>query len=234
MGLELYAKIEEYLGIDEETKSIHKSFLKIIFEKECKNIIDIGCGKGAFIMHLLVNQVKAYGIDLSNEQIKVCKSYGLNANCLDIKDVKDKFDCATAIFDLVNYIPKDELIQFLQNVNNVLIKGAYFIFDVNTLFGFEDIAQGVLNINLDEKFISIDANFEDKKLYTDITLFSKDKNDLYKKEEDSIVQYYYEMQYLKQALKDTNFDVEDIINLNLYSNEKADKILFLCQKINKL
>ncbi len=231
MGLELYAKIEEYLGIDEETKSIHKSFLKIIFEKEFKNIIDIGCGKGAFIMHLLANQIKAYGIDLSTEQIKVCKSYGLNANCLDIKDIKDKFDCATAIFDLVNFIPNNELLQFFKNVNNVLIDGAYFIFDVNTLFGFEDIAQGVLNINLDEKFIAVDANFEDDKLYTDITLFTKNKNDLYNKEEDSIVQYYYEIQYLKQALKDSNFEVENIINLNLYSNEKADKIIFICKKI---
>ncbi len=231
MGLELYAKIEEYLDFNEEVKNLHKLFLKIIFEKDLTNVIDIGCGQGAFIMHLLANKVKAYGIDLSTEQIKICKDYGLNAKCTDIKDVKDSFDCATAIFDLVNYIPKNDLVQFLQNVNKVLEDGAYFIFDVNTLFGFEDVAQGVLNINLSDKFIAVDAKFEDEKLYTDITLFSKDKNDLYKKEEDSIVQYYYEMQYLKQALQDANFDVEDIINLNLYSNEQADKIIFVCKKI---
>ncbi|MCB9096387.1 MAG: hypothetical protein H6630_01880 [Arcobacter sp.] len=48
-------------------------------------------------------------------------------------------------------------------------------FDGNSYFGFEEVAQGTITIDLEDKFIAIDANFEDEKLQTDITLFKEDK-----------------------------------------------------------
>merc|ERR1711879_222638 len=101
------------------------------------DIIDIGCGQGAFIMHLLANGVNAYGIDLSVEQIKVCQAYNLNADAISLEKVDEKFSCATAIFDVINYIPKNDLQAFFKDASNVLNNEGYFIFDVNTLFGFE-------------------------------------------------------------------------------------------------
>ena len=65
-----------------------------------------------------------------------------------------------------------------------LNNNGYFIFDTNSLFGFEEVAQGSLNINLRNKFISIDALFKEEKLKTDIRVFTHEKNNLFKKEED--------------------------------------------------
>jgi len=230
MGLELYAKIEEYLDFEEEVIQLHKAFLGEIFEKNLDNILDVGCGQGAFLNHLKANAKTASGIDLSSEQIKVCKSFNLDAKAIDLKEVTSKYDCITAIFDVINYIPQNDLNTFIKEAYTVLNTKGYFIFDTNSLFGFEEVAQGSLNINLKNKFISIDALFEDEKLKTEITVFTQERNNLFKKEEDTVTQYYHSNENLKNSLKNAGFKIEKIINFNLHSDEDSDKLIFICQK----
>jgi cyclopropane fatty-acyl-phospholipid synthase-like methyltransferase len=230
MGLELYSKVEEYLGLEDEVKDLHSYFLSIVFEKQLDDIIDIGCGQGAFMMHLRANEVNAYGIDLSVEQVRICQAHGLRADAIALNEVEDKFSCATAIFDVINYILKTSLQDFFKDTANILKDNGYFIFDVNSLFGFEEIAQGSLNIKLDDKFIGIDALFENNQLKTDITFFQKTKNNLYIKEEDSITQYYHETKLLKSYLLKAGFIIEDVVNFNLHTDDVADKLIFICKK----
>lgn len=192
--------------------------------------MDIGCGQGAFLEHLKFNDVDAFGIDLSAEQIKICQNKHLNVACIPLEEVTQKYDCATAIFDVVNYIPKKELQNFFDQTNVVLHQGGFFIFDVNSLFGFEEVAQGSLTLNLEQKFIAIDATFEQNQLKTDITLFSQTQGDLFIKEYDHIQQYYHSIEELKKALNTASFDVEEIINFNLHGFDETDKWIFVCKK----
>ena len=231
MGLDLYARVEPFLSFEEEIYTLHKEFLKFIMVNDLDNIIDIGCGQGYFLENLMINKKTAFGIDLSAEQIKACDERNLNAKVMDLADVQGKFDCATAIFDVLNYIPKEDLKTFITQVNVVLNQGAYFIFDVNSLFGFEEVAQGCITIDLDDKFIAIDANFEDNKLQTDITLFTKEDNGLFSKESDSIIQEYHTKEFLRKLLKECNFEIQEIKKFNLHTDEHADKLIFICKKI---
>jgi predicted TPR repeat methyltransferase len=230
MGLDLYAKIEPFLDFEEEVYTLHKEFLRFVMTNDLDNIIDIGCGQGYFLENLKVNKKKYFGIDLSVEQIKVCQAKGLNAQAIALKDVKEKFDCATAIFDVLNYIPKEELKTFLKEIYFVLNKEAYFIFDVNSYFGFDEIAQGCITIDVEDKFIAIDANFEDEKLQTDITLFEKQENGLFSKEQDSIIQEYHSKEFLTKILEETGFELIEIKEFNLHTDEIADKLIFICKK----
>ncbi len=231
MGLDLYARVEPFLSFEEEIYTLHKEFLKFIMVNDLDNIIDIGCGQGYFLENLMINKKTAFGIDLSAEQIKACDERNLNAKVMNLADVQEKFDCATAIFDVLNYIPKEDLKTFITQVNVVLNQGAYFIFDVNSLFGFEEVAQGCITIDLDDKFIAIDANFEDNKLQTDITLFTKEDNGLFSKESDSIIQEYHTKEFLRKLLKECNFEIQEIKKFNLHTDEHADKLIFICKKI---
>ena len=231
MGLDLYAKVEPYLDFEEEVYTLHKEFLRFVMVNDLDNIIDIGCGQGYFLENLKVNKKKYFGIDLSVEQIKVCEAKGLNAKAIPLGVVKEKFDCATAIFDVLNYIPKTELKNFIQETNLVLNQGGYFIFDVNSLFGFDVIAQGCITIDVEDKFIAIDANFEDEKLQTDITLFEQQENGLFSKESDSIVQEYHSKEFLIKLLKECNFEIQEIKEFNLHTDEEADKLIFICKKV---
>lgn len=231
MGLNLYSKIEPYLDFQDEVYNLHNEFMSIVFDKELDNILDVGCGQGFFVESLNLNDKKAFGIDLSSEQIEVCKQRALeNVACLDLKDIKEKYDCATAIFDVINYIQKDDLKEFFENVYKVLNENGYFIFDVNTLYGFEEIAQGCITIDLDDKFIAIDAIYEDEKLVTDLTLFTKLEDNNFKKESDFITQYYHSKDRLKKMLKKVGFEVEELRSFNLHSDEQADKQICICKK----
>jgi cyclopropane fatty-acyl-phospholipid synthase-like methyltransferase len=231
MGLDLYAKVEPYLDFEEEIYTLHKEFLRFVMVNELDNIIDIGCGQGYFLQNLKVNKKKYFGIDLSVEQIKVCQEKNLNAKAMALENVKEKFNCATAIFDVLNYISKRDLKKFLKEINLVLNQGGYFIFDVNSAFGFEEVAQGTITIDVEDKFIAIDANFEDNKLQTDITLFEKQENGFFSKQSDSIIQEYHPKKSLLKFLKECNFEVIDIKEFNLHTSENADKLIFICKKI---
>ena len=229
-GLNLYSKIEKDLDFQAEVEELYDAFLKICEELAVKKVIDIGCGQGNFLLSLEASGMEAFGTDLSSEQIKVCKEKELHVACIDIADVKETFDCATAIFDVLNYMDKQSLEKFVKDTYNLLSVGGYFIFDVNTLYGFEEVAQGSLNINLEGKFIAIDAFFEDKKLTTNIVLFSKKGDETYTKEEDFITQYYHEKNAIKKLLTKSGFEIKQIINFHLHDDDKADKLIFICQK----
>ncbi|MCT7547599.1 methyltransferase domain-containing protein [Aliarcobacter butzleri] len=230
MGLDLYAKVEPYLDFEEEVFTLHKEFLRFVMVNDLDNIIDIGCGQGYFLENLKVNKKKYFGIDLSVEQIKVCQEKNLNAKAIDLKDVKEKFDCATGIFDVLNYIPKNELKRFLEQTYEILNQNAYFIFDVNSYFGFDEVAQGTITIDAEDKFIAIDANFENNKLQTDITLFEKQENGLFSKEQDSIIQEYHSKEFLTKILEEIGFKLIEIKEFNLHTDEIADKLIFICKK----
>jgi cyclopropane fatty-acyl-phospholipid synthase-like methyltransferase len=229
-SLNLYSKIEPYLDFQDEIEELYDAFLKICEELKVKKAIDIGCGQGEFLLQLQEMGIETFGTDLSSEQVKVCKSKKLNVECIDIENVTEKFDCATAIFDVLNYMDKKTLEKFVQNTYNLLVSEGYFIFDINTLYGFEDVADGSLNINLEDKFIAIDAVFSEKILTTNIVLFSSEDNGKYTKEEDFITQHFHENNAVKKLLDKCGFEVKQIINFHLHSEEKPDKLIFICQK----
>lgn len=228
-ALDLYATIEEYLDFEQETHNLYKTIGHIVLSKEITSLIDIGCGQGEFCNILNHNGIKTFGVDLSEKQIKLAKIKGINAQAIDIKDIKSKYQAATATFDVLNYIQPKELSSFLQNCYNLLENNGYLIFDVNSLYGFEEIAQGTLNIDTDEKFIAIDANFEDDILYTDITLFTK-KGDLYQKENGTIQQFYHSQKTISTTLESIGFKIEECIKFNLHSEENNDKQIYICKK----
>jgi cyclopropane fatty-acyl-phospholipid synthase-like methyltransferase len=230
MGLDLYAKVEPYLGFEESVKYLHSEFLRHIFEKNLDNILDVGCGQGAFMIHLEANGKTVSGIDLSAEQIKVCQSYGLNAQAKALEDVKSQFDCVTAIFDVINYIPPLQLKTFFQQTYDVLNEGGFYIFDVNSLFGFEEIAQGSLNINLSDRYIGIDAVYEESELQTQIAYFTQNHQGNYQREDDTITQYFHDTQTLQRLLEQVGFCVDEVSSFNLHCDEEADKLIFMCKK----
>lgn len=228
-ALDLYGTIEEYLDFKEEVSSLYNETLQIALANQVKTLIDIGCGQGDFCLLTQKNGIKTLGVDLSSKQIELASKKDIKVKCCDIKDIDEKFECATAIFDVLNYIPKKELSNFLQYTYNLLEEDGFFIFDINTLFGFEEIAQGTLTIDLEEKFIAIDANFEQNTLFTDITLF-RASNGLYNKETGTIEQYYHDKTTFLKLFKKIGFELVDIKDIYLHNDDEADKQIYVIQK----
>jgi len=232
-ALNLYSLIEADLDFSDEIEQLYTVYLDIVDELKISSLIDIGCGQGDFLIEIKKLNIPYFGVDLSSSQIEICQTKGLNTECLDISLIQDKYHCATAIFDVLNYLSENKIKTFISSTYELLHNDGYFIFDINSLFGFQEVAQGSLNINKENKFISIDAYFENNKLQTHINLFEKNKDNLYSKKSDTLVQYYHSKDRLIKILKKYGFDIKQIINFHLHSEEKEDKFIFICQKIYK-
>ena len=228
--LDLYASIEQYLEFEDEVKILYNAIENIVLEKKPKTLIDIGCGQGEFCKIMTNHNIKTLGVDLSAKQIEIASKRDIDVKCIDIKDITSKYDCATAVFDVINYLPKDYIKSFLSYTYNLLNKDGYFIFDINSLYGFDVVAQGTLNIDKGDKFIAIDGIFENDTLYTSITLFSKD-NSCYNKQQGTIEQYFYSPDDLKKICESVGFKIEEIKEFQLHEEFEADdKYIFICKK----
>jgi len=198
VGLELYAKIEPLLGFEDSVEGLYDFYIELLKSWKPESLIDIGCGSGAFLKRLSQNMKfrRVYGIDLSKTMIERAKLLGIDAEVKNLCDVREKFDAATAVFDVLNYLDFETLEQFMECVQKVLKPGGIFIADINTLFGFEEVAQGSLVREDERRFVSLDSLFEDGKLITNLNLFEKEHDQYYRRSKDRIVQYYHETEKL--------------------------------------
>ena len=141
------------------------------------------------------------------------------------RKIEQKYDALLAVADVLNYLDKSDLEKFLKDVESHLFDDGIFICDINTLFGFSEVTAGSLSIDEDDTFISIDSEFEDEKLYTTITMFTKDGKN-YTKEQEDILQYYHTIK-----------DIENLSSLKLVSvdevalfSKESDKSLLVFRK----
>ena len=88
-----------------------------------KSIFDIGAGTGSYWKYYPKGTI-IFGVDKSKDMVWQSKDV-VQADITKYVYTKERFDCATALFDVLNYIPKHD---WWKNIP--LKKGGYFIFDV--------------------------------------------------------------------------------------------------------
>lgn len=224
-NLDLYAKAEHLLGIEEATEALYDLYRSELDEKDVKTLLDVGCGRGGFMTRMMSDGVKCKGIDLSEIMVSECKNAGLDAACMSIQDVDGKFDAIVSIFDVLNFMDEKSLVIFLNAVAEKLEDDGVFIADINTRYGFSDVAEGTMSNDTGDEFLSVDAVFENDELHTKFTLFEKQENGSYARYQDTIVQYFHKIKTFQKidALK-----LVEKQTFSLYDTE--DKTLLIFKK----
>jgi SAM-dependent methyltransferase len=212
------------IGFYDEYEKLYQIYLRELSNHDIDKILDVGCGNGSFLLQLQ-EKYSSCGIDISPKMVEVAKEKGVDATCKYIEEVDEKFGAIVAVADVLNYLDKSALESFFKGISSSLEDGGVFICDINTLFGFEEVTAGSMSVDEDDKFLSIEADFDDNVLVTDITLFEKN-GECYKKEQSSIIQYYYPSSYIETITDLTLVKVEDI---KLFGDE-ADKTLLTFKK----
>jgi len=222
-ALDLYAKIEPLIGFYDEYNKLYFRYLDILESLHVENILDVGCGNGNFLRLLKDRNYKSQGIDRSKEMVKIARSLGVDAQNIELHDIEKKFDCVTAIGDVLNYMTKEELYKFFLEVKNSVGENRYFVADINTLSGFEEVADGLLFKETKEQFLAIEANFEHEKLTTNITLFEKEiEGKKYKRYSNTIFQYYHQLELFKNI---EGFELISTFDASMFGD--SDKIILI-------
>ncbi len=227
-NLDLYAKIEPLIGFYEEYEYLYEEYLNILNKYSHVNtILDVGCGNGNLLLHLQ-KRYEAEGIDLSSKMVEIAKSKGANASCINLKDVQNSYSAILSVADVLNYLDDNSLAEFLLNVSQRLNSGGIFIFDINTRFGFEEVTAGSMSVDEGDQFLSIEAEFLDDVLRTEITLFERVKDsDCFIKEDDVIFQYYHD---IEKIVSKTDLELVLVKDIALFS-DTSDKSLVVLRKL---
>ena len=225
MSLNLYAKAEHLFGIEEATEELHKLYRSVLEDYEVKNLLDIGCGRGGFMKLMSAQGIACKGIDLSSVMVEDAKKTGLDVSCSDICDTEGEFDAAVAIFDVLNFLDDEALTRFLACTAERLKEGGVFVADINTLHGFSEVAEGTMTNETETEFLSVDAVFEENELHTKFTLFQKEDDGRYAKEQSTIVQYFHP---LKRFRKLPGLQLVQNQTFSLYA--ERDKTLLVFKK----
>lgn len=218
-ALDLYAKVEDLLGVGEVTPILNEYYFDTLDEIECKTLLDVGCGSGGFLEELSIGypHIITKGIDLSPLMVEMTQAKSLDAESIDLCHLKGEFDVITAIFDMVNYLDKKNLKRFLGCIEEHLNEGGYFIFDINTLYAFKVVASGSFIKDGGDRFVTIDSDYmEDSGEYCmDFTLF-EEKGDGFIKSQESITQYYHTVEEIKKL---TNMKLVSKKAIAIYGDE---------------
>ncbi|MDR2341640.1 MAG: class I SAM-dependent methyltransferase [Campylobacteraceae bacterium] len=226
ISLNLYAKIEPLIGFYQDYERLYDKYLQIINSLNPKNILDFGCGNGRLLERLKESKREAIGIDLSLDMVKKALLKNVKAYQKNIKELNDKFELIIAAADVLNYLNQKELNEVLDEISLKLTPKGYFLADINTLYGFTNVAEGLLIKEKDNCFLAIEANFKNKKLSTNFTLFEQN-NGYYKKEQAVIEQYFYSLKYFEKL---KSLQLKRVIPIYMFDKRTSDKTLMLFQK----
>ncbi len=228
-ALDLYAEVEDLLGIKEYAPKLYGSFFDILDSLTFNSLLDIGCGSGEFLSsvtnrYLLDN---IYGIDRSSKMAKIASSRGLTVSNKELSEIDIKFDIATATFDMVNYLTPDEFIDFFEDLKLVIKDGGYFLFDVNSEFGLSEVAVGNFIAEDSSRFLTIESFYENGLYDSKFTLFKRDDR-RYEKFSSYISQYYYSEDFFNLL---SEWKLIKKLPINLYNMGSNDKVIYLLKYI---
>jgi len=227
--LDLYAKVEDLLGVKEVAPSLYAHYLLFLNSVDFENLLDVGCGSGDFLrqIHGALNIPQVKGIDLSPLMVAKTLEQGYDAECIDLCDLKGHYDVVTAVFDMLNYLNKDQMKHFFGCVREHLNEGGLFLCDINTLYGFENVAIGAYIADDEERFLTIDSDFENAEYSAEFTLFEKE-GDVFKKSQETIRQYYHTVGDIAML---SGLELVQSDDVNLYDFDAADKVFLVLKKV---
>ena len=228
-SLDLYAKVEDLLGVKEAAPSLYAHYLLFLNPIDFETLLDVGCGSGDFLVQMkrALNIPKVKGIDLSPLMVSKTLEHNIDAVCVNLCDLEGKYDVITAVFDMLNYLTKEELKTFLSCVKAHLNEGGIFLCDINTLYGFENVAVGSFIVDDESRFLTVDSDFENTEYTSEFTLFEKNSG-CFTKSQETIKQYYHSVEDIVKYA-----DLELIVNdeVELYDFEEADKRFLVLRNI---
>jgi SAM-dependent methyltransferase/uncharacterized protein YoxC len=98
-----------------------------------QNVLDVGCGRGEFLALLKKEAISAKGIDLNLEMVEICRARGLDVAHGDVLTYLRRLgdDSLGGLFaaQVVEHLPPDYLLAFLNEANRVLGPGAPLVLE---------------------------------------------------------------------------------------------------------
>lgn len=176
-------------------------------------LLDLGCGTGTLTEALSKKGYDMIGIDSSLEMLEIAmeKHLASGSNTLYLLQDMRNFElygtvkAIISICDSINYIlTLEELIQVFSLVNNYLDPKGIFLFDLNTEYKYHTLLADntIAEAREDSSFIWENYYDPDTKINEyHLTLFLKEKEELYHRYTETHYQRSYSLEEIQTALQ---------------------------------
>lgn len=140
---------ERFRGSRADIKGRQTAFIKHF--KGCKNVLDIGCGRGEFQELLREHGIGGHGIDINEDMVNFCKSKGLNVERIDavsyLHKLEDKSLDGIFIDQVVEHLEQEYLIMMLNLSYRKLMYGGTIIVETVNPLSFFSFANFYIDIS---------------------------------------------------------------------------------------
>ena len=181
-------------------------------------ILDLGCGTGS-LTELLANQgYDMIGVDNSEDMLQIAmdKRSQSGSDILYLLQDMREFElygtvkAVISICDCMNYILEyEDLTEVFRLVNNYLDPGGIFIFDLNTIYKYEEIMGDSTIAEDREESSFIWENYYDREAMIneyDLALFIREEEDMYRKYVETHYQKAYEFETVLKSLAEAGLE----------------------------
>jgi len=123
-----YFDFENHFRGSKETIRVRQKFYLPYFA-DCREVLDIGCGRGEFLELLKENNIRAKGVETYSEYVDLCCSHGLDVVCDDAVSYLEKCEMVDGIFmgQVVEHLELSYLIRFFELAYEKLNQGGILI-----------------------------------------------------------------------------------------------------------
>lgn len=207
-----------FSGVNAEKRA---EFLDSLFKKEKgKIILDVGCGSGNITAMMSDRGYSMIGCDESFEMLEKAKEAVFGRDVLLLNQSAEELDLygtvdgVYAVGDVINHITdKKRLKRAISRISLFMMKGSLFVFDLNTEYKFQSsLSENCYYFEDGENSLVWQNDYNEKSRICDfyLTLFSKEKGGLYKKEEESFSERYYPLNEIKEILSASGLEIKKI------------------------
>ena len=140
---------ERFRGTRADIKERQSAFIK--YFKGCRNVLDIGCGRGEFQELLRDHEIGGHGIDIDEDMVNFCKSKGLDVEKIDavsyLQKLEDKSLDGIFIDQVVEHLEQEYLIEMLNLSFMKLIYGGTIVVETVNPLSFFSFANFYLDMS---------------------------------------------------------------------------------------
>lgn len=213
----VYDILMEHIPYDEWTDYIDSIMKDYGIDKGL--VLELGCGTGAMTRRMAARGYDMIGIDMSEEMLSLArqrsegKEDGILYLCQDMREF-ELYGTVAAVFcvcDTINYmLSSEDLSKVFRLVANYLDSGGLFIFDMDTVYLYEEVLGDNTSIMKHESgdFIWENSFYPDEIINeVNLTLFFKQEHSLYRKHEETHIRRAYSTDTIKCLLDEAGLDM---------------------------
>lgn len=194
-------------------------------------VLELGCGTGKMTEHLAEAGYDMIGVDMSEEMLEVAmerreqSGHDILYLCQDMREFElyGTVRAIVSVCDSINYIlEEEELLGVFRLVKNYLDYGGLFLFDINTVYKYQEVLGELTIAENREEGSFIWENYYDEKSGIneyDLTLFIQEESGYYRKYEERHYQRGYEVEAVKKMIEDAGLEV-----LGVYDGYTKEKV----------